>query len=67
MVADGVILGDYFLENIRVSPDVVANAKKSCLCIYFCEFIQYPFRWARNRAIVKGQVNLFFLCGYIPD
>ena len=49
----------HFFKNVRMFPNVVANAEESCLRIVHLQGFKYKGSYFWNRAIIKSEIDSF--------
>lgn len=66
MIPYTVIIINELLKNGRVFSNIIPNTKESSFCLILVQSFQHKFRDVRNGAVIKSQVNHFFMGGYVP-
>lgn len=67
VVADAVPSFDYHPELFRMLAYIVSHHEEGCLDVIFVQQVQYPGSYLRDRAVIEGQVNGFYLLVHAPE
>ena len=54
------------VNNCRPCFYILADTKKTRLCIVVLQLVQYPWRDLGMGTVIKAEVDLFFRCRYLP-